>query len=242
MSEKKLSFIERPYSGNNPRPRPEFHLDSESKLLVVVTPWGPRNIARKTIELITDYYTMAKADKEATSPFPRLSCLSYEANHLRTAVMLANDALYRDENKDEFKAGVELFAASFNEHELLWVQVGQPHLFLSRGNGVMIPLGSSVDLAADLSGPGEMLPSLPHQLLGIESSLNLSVNNFRAQPGDRLVLLSQSVPPASLYSLNRDQLTVENITRQLSSQNPNGAFWVGVLDLPDEADLSELSA
>jgi hypothetical protein len=242
MSEMKLSFTERPYGGNNARPRPEFHLDRESKLLVVATPWGPRNIARKTIDLITDYYTMAKADKEATSPFPRLSCLSYEANHLRTAVMLANDALYNDENKTEYKAGVELFAASFNENELIWVQVGQPHLFLSRGNGLMIPLGSTIDLAADLSSAGEMLPSLPQHILGIESTLNLSVNNFRAQPGDRLVLLSQSAPPSSLYMMKRDELTVENITRTLANQDPNTAFWVGVLDLPHEAESVELSA
>ena len=238
----KIKFEERPYRGMTLRPRPECLLDHDSRLLIVATPWGPRSAANKAVELISEYYLMAKSDNEATSPFEKVSSFSNEANHLRTAVMLANEAIYRDENKTELKAGVELFAASFIQNEFVWIQVGQPHLLLSRKNGHLLPLGSSVDLSTDLSESSEPLPALPNQLLGIEPTANLTLNSFRAQPGDRLVLLSHSVPPVSLYTMKHDELTLDNMSKRLAQIHPDGAFWLGVIELPDLNERSELTA
>jgi hypothetical protein len=246
MSQAKFAFDQRSYGGRNFRPRPEHLVDEESQLLVVATPWGPRAAARKAVDLIREYFSMAKTDNEATSIYQKMTCLSNEANQLRTAVLLANEALYKDENKQEFRAGVELFAASNIDNEFVWVQVGQPHVFLARDDGRLLPLGSSVDLSVDMSAPGELLPALPNQMLGIDPSLNLTMNSFRARPGDRLLLLSHSAPPADLYAMSGSELNMERITQILAQHNPDGAFWLGVIEIPAQTqtydDISEISA
>lgn len=238
----------RPYRASQIRPEPEYQLDAETNLLVIVTPWGPRSVAKKTLAIISESYAVAKGDNEATTPYARLSCLSNEANSLRAAVLLANDTLHREENKEEFKCGVELFAASFIDNEFIWVQVGQPHVLLSRKNGLLLPLGSCVDLSVDLSSGNKVLPALPNQMLGIDNSLNLNMNSFRVQPGDRLIFLSHSAPPHVLYNTPTENLSVDQLTKQLAASTPDTAFWVGILEFPESNyqamnhPLSEISA
>jgi hypothetical protein len=139
----KFSFENRPYSGKTFRPRPEIHLDADSNLLLVATPWGPRSSARKAIDRMLEYFLLAKSDREVTSPFERLTCLSTAANNLRTAALLANEMLYREDNRTEFRTGVELFGASFIDNEFVWLQVGQPQILLARGSERLLPLAKS---------------------------------------------------------------------------------------------------
>ncbi len=226
-----FSFNERPYSGRTFRPRPEIHLDLESKLLIVATPWGPREAARKVIERMTDYLALAREDSEATSVFQKMSCLSTAANRLRTATLLANESLFRDDNRDEFRSGVEIFAGTLEEDEFVWVQSGNPQILLSRPGRKLLPLGSQIDLSFDFSTEGEILPGLPSQLLGLDSSLNLSINSFRARAGDKLALVSHSHLPESIFSAQTDQISVEGLSRAVASATPNHAFWVGVLQI-----------
>ncbi len=234
-----FKFDNRPYSGATFRPRPEIHMDADANLLLVATPWGQRASARKTIDKILEYYVLARSDREVTSPFERLTCLSTAANNLRTATLLANELLYREENRAEYRSGVELFGASFVDNEFVWIQVGQPQILLAREGGRLMPLGGYVDLALDMSDGRELLPALPNQLLGLDSTVNLAINSFRAKPGDRVVLMSHSSPPRSLYTLTRDQLTLDRISGALAEANPDMAFWLGVLDLEDASPSIE---
>lgn len=226
-----LRFEERPYAGKNFRPRPEIHLDESASLLIVATPWGARQSARTAIERMTDYLAFAREDREATSPFERLSCLSTQANNLRTAALLANEALYREDNKQEYRSGVELFAATVDESELVWLQAGNPQLLLGRPGRTLRPLGAQVDLAFDMSEGRELLPPLPSTLLGLDSSINLTLNSFRAQPGDRVVLLSHSYLPESLFAAKESETTLEAISRNLARIYPDLAFWLGILSV-----------
>ena len=228
-----LRFEERPYAGNTFRPRPEILLDEQARLLIVATPWGPRAAARKTIERMTDYLALAREDSEATSPFERLSCLSPQANNLRIATLLANEALYREDNRAEYRAGVELFAAVIDDNEIVWVQAGNPQILLGRAGRSLLPLGSQIDLSFDLSSSDELLPPLPSQLLGLDSSLNLCLNTFRAQEGDRLVLLSHSHLPDSLFTLKSADISLESISRTLANLHPDLAFWLGILSVSE---------
>lgn len=226
-----FNFENRSYSGKTFRPRPEIHADTEANLLLVATPWGQRSSARKAIDHILEYYVLAKSDREVTSPFERLTCLSTAANNLRTATLLANERLYREDNRTEYRSGVELFGASFVDDEFVWLQVGQPQILLSRAGERLMPLGGYVDLSFDLSDGKELLPALPNQLLGLDSTVNLTINSFRARPDDRILLMSHSAPPPALYGLGRADLTLEKISRVMAKDHPNLAFWVGLLDL-----------
>jgi hypothetical protein len=228
-----LHFEERSYAGNQKhnRPRPEIHIDQESGLLIVATPWGARSGAENVIQHMNEYLSLARGDREATSPFERLSCLSTQANNLRIAALLANQALYRDDNREEYRTGVELFAATMDDNEMVWLQAGNPQILLSRDDHGLLPIGAQVDLAFDLSYNGQMLAPLPAQLLGLDITLNLTLNSFRARPGDRVVLLSHSYMPQVLFSIESKDTNLDSITRNLSKLQPNHAFWLGILSI-----------
>lgn len=230
LTKQRLIFEERPYAGKTFRPRPEIHVDEAAQLLIVATPWGARGAAKKVIERMTDYLSLARGDDEATSPFERLSCLSNQANNLRIATLLANEAVYREDNTQEYRSGVEVFAALLDENEIVWVQAGGPHILLGRPGRTLLPIGSNIDLAYDMSETdGELLAPLPSQLLGLDSSLNLNINSFRSHPGDRVVLLSYSHLPETLFSLQDNERTLESLSKRLATAQPDMAFWLGIL-------------
>lgn len=235
-----LKFDERPYAGRTFRPRPEIHLDPATKLLIIATPWGPRTSARKAIDRMVEYLSLAREDDEATSPFERLTCLSTQANNLRVAAMLANDAIYREDNRDEYRSGVELFAAQVTDNEVDWIQCGNPQILLGRHGRTVMPVGSQLDLSSDLSSENAFLPALPSQLLGLDLSLNLNVNSFRARAGDRLVLLSHSQPPESVYTLKEDAIAIDSLSRDLAKSHPDLAFWLGILTIESETGQNEV--
>jgi hypothetical protein len=226
-----FKFEERPYSGRTFRPRPEIHLDPIANLLIVATPWGSRAAARKVIERMVEYMTLALDDSEATSPFQRLSCLSHQANNLRIATLLANESLFREENKTEYKAGVELFACLLEDDEFAFLQAGNPQVLLARNGRAFLPLGSQIDLAFDLSEGETILPALPSQLLGLDSSFNFVVNSFRARASDRVVLLSHSHLPPLLFAPGSENDNLEQLTLKLASEHPDLAFWLGLLTI-----------
>lgn len=226
-----LAFNERPFSGTTYRPRPEIYLDGDGKTLIVATPWGPREAARKVIDRMNDYLSLAKEDIEATSPFARASYLSAHANRLRMATLLANESLYREENRTEYRSGVELFAGLLEDDEFVFIQSGNPQILLSRAGKKPLPLGSQIDLSFDFSEGAELLPGLPSQMLGLDATLNLSLNSFRARPGDRLALISHSHLPESIFGLDGADVTVDTLSRLMANAAPNHAFWVGVLQI-----------
>ncbi len=225
-----FNFEHRPYSGENFRPRPEVHVDRDAKLILVATSWGPRGTAKKVIDRMLEYLLNARQDNEVTSPFERLTCLSDAANNLRTAAFLANEMIFREDNADEYHAGVELFGAVLDENEIVWLQIGNPQLLLARKQRGLVPLGSYLDLAFDLSA-GELLPALPNQLLGLDTTLNPTMGQFRVQSGDQLVLLSHSEIPQVIYNIERAELTLDNLSRILAQAHPDLAYWLGILEI-----------
>lgn len=231
-----MHFEERPYAGKTFRPRPEIHLDQRTKLLIVATPWGARSCAKKVIERMTDFLSLANEDHEATSPFERLSCLSGQANNLRIATLLANEALYREDNTQEYRSGVELFAAMIDENELVWVQAGNPHILVGRIGRSLLPIGSSVDLSFDMSEGEALLPPLPSQLLGLDASINLNMNSFKARNGDRVLLLSYSHIPETIFAVKHQDIALDGVAKILAQDRPDLAFWLGLLTVAEDSN------
>lgn len=222
-------FSERSFVGNKfSLPKPEIYFESQENLLVVATPWGPRSSARKAIQTIVDYYLSSKSDDEATSPFKRLTNLSSPANNLRIAVLLANESLYREDNKDEYRSGIELFAAARNQNELVWIQVGHPNVLLNRRHrSLLLPFSMQLDLSDEL-GTGEVpLPPVPVQLLGVDANPNIFINSFRPQEEDSLVLVSRSWLPEELLSVPHEKRDLEQLSHTLASGDDH-PFWLGI--------------
>ncbi len=226
-----MSFIERSYSGRLSRPSPEIDIADDGSFGVIATPWGGRGAAKRAIEVLRDYTLSARQDMEATSPFQKLTCLSPLANSLRVAMMLANDSLYREENKSEYMAGVEVLVFVRVHNELAYAQVGSPHFLLARQGMPWIPLSVQIDMSTELSSAKEMLPPLPQNLIGLHTTTNMNVNSFKTQPGDRLVFLSHSVVTHPLAGLPFEGAEIGAISDVLSQRYPDLPFWLGIYEL-----------
>jgi hypothetical protein len=226
-----MPIQERSYSGQLFRPTPEIYIQEDGSFGVIATPWGNRQGARKSIELLTDYILSARQDIEATSPFQKLTCLSPLANNLRAGVMLVNDSLYREDNKSEYVTGVELLVFARHHQEMAFAQVGYPQLLLARQGLPWIPLSVQMDLAVEFSMPDGPLAPLPPNLLGLHSTTNMNISSFNTQPGDRLIFLSHSVATIPLSNYSFEQTDLDSISSTLANQYPHLPFWLGLFDL-----------
>jgi hypothetical protein len=222
---------ERSFSGKTLRPSPEIHFSEDGSFGAIVTPWGGRSSVGRVVDMLTDFISSAKSDLDATSPFQTLTCISPTANNLRAAVMLTNDVLYREENKNEYASGVELLVFSRNATEFCFVQIGQPNVFLSRA-GQLTPLSVQTDLSMEWSRAGKNLSPLPHELIGVYSTSNFRVVSFRPSAGDKLIFISHSHLPASFYQTTEDQRNLEDLSQLLAKEQPDHPFWMGVYEIP----------
>lgn len=221
-------FEERSYGGKLFRPKPEVHIEEDGSLGIIATPWGPRSGARRAIDIMKDYILSARQDMESTSPFQKLTVLSPLANSLRVGVMLANDSLYREENRSEYVSGVELLVFSHFSGEMAYAQVGHPNLFLARGGQPWTPLTTQIDLASEFSHGEKPLPPLPQNLVGMHTTTNLNVSSFRVQPSDRLIFLSHTHASHAQFSLPFEDSNLEQISSTLAERFPDLPFWLGV--------------
>ncbi len=220
-----MSFKQRSFPGNHATlPKPEVFFDEQEKLLIVATPWGSSVGAKKIVETISEYYLATKSDKEATSPFRRLDYLSSTANNLRIATLVANELLYREENRSDYRSGVELFACSMQERELAWVQVGYPSVMIQRKGQSLLPISVQMGLSNEVQHEGEKLPPLPNSLLGISPEPNLSIQSICAKSGDNIVLLSRSWIPREVFKSTVK--TFEDLSKALSA-DASEPFWLG---------------
>lgn len=222
-----MSFQQRSSPGQHHRlPRPEVIYDAESRFLLVATTWGKPEAGRKVAQTIADYFLSSRNDKDATSPFRKLEHLSTMANNLRIAALVGSEMLYREENKAEYTCGLELFAAYKFEEELTYLQVGQPSVILARkGMGVM-PLSVRMNLSGELALGNQELPPLPGNLLGVSAEPAMTIETFRPQDQDRMILLSQSWIPKAFMDIQEPDINLESISQALSAEQK--PYWIGL--------------
>jgi hypothetical protein len=145
--------------------------------------------------------------------------------------LLANEFFFSSENKDEYKNGAEFFAAAFDQKELVWMQIGHPHVLLKRPGRPLLQLSASIDLSMELSTADSPLPPLPGDLIGIDANPHIVINSFRPSLGDKLLLISRSWIPQNLFLLGEDQMNVDEVSMALSKADEDLPFWLGVWDL-----------
>jgi hypothetical protein len=225
-----MQIEERLFSGSIFRPRPIINIDEDGGTLVISIPWGTKVSAETAAQSLRDHYLSARVDQEATMPFDRLTCLSSMANDLRIAVKVTNDAIYHQDNRDEYTSGIELFAMTTSAQELAIAQVGGPHAFYNKsGNNSIIPLSAYVDLSLEFSSKDQLAAPLPSELLGIENTSNFSVKSIRYQAGDQIILLSRSSVPARFLDVQSSQHQLDELARILANDDPSQAFWLGLV-------------
>lgn len=223
-----MKFTDKSYRTSNLRPKPIIHQDEVNNILIIVTPWGNKVAAEKAIKSISEHLISYQQDVEATSPFNLLTCLSPLANNLRSALKLANDIIYREDNKKEFTAGIEILTMIYNQHEICWSQVGFPSLFLSRNGQKIRPLGAQIDLTAEFQKNTTLAP-LPGKLLGIENTSDFAVHSMKFNKNDKFFFVSSTDIAPQIYNLDNTNHDVEEISKSLANTNPETPFWLGQL-------------
>ncbi|MCB0420841.1 MAG: hypothetical protein KDD61_07585 [Bdellovibrionales bacterium] len=225
-----MKFDHQIYSNNLFRPKPEIHFSPDENLLIVATPWGNRNSAKKAIQTISDFVNSSVDDPDFTSPFSIMSCISSLANHLRIAVMLANDTIYQEDNKNEYTTCLEIVVIMKNGPQISWAHVGHPQIFLSRQGLASQPISTHYDISLNYSEPNRIAPPLAGEFIGVYPTSNINVQTIHVHSGDSLLLLSRSEVPESFFGKQTSQLSVSSYIELLTNDNPGIPFWIGKLD------------
>lgn len=225
-----MKLQERSYSSKILRPKPQIHMEEDGSLIVIATSWGQPEHAVRATEEIVKYVNAAKADVEVTSPFEFLSCLSDEVNYVRTGMLIANDILYRGENKTEYFSGVEILAIFRRGPQVAWAQVGCPSILMQRRDQSLQPMAMSLDLSSEFHFAEEALSPLPAQLLGLEPTCDIHCGHTYIRGGDQLVLLSSAQVAQALWTSGREPLNLTTVTNRMIQEAPETPFWLGLLE------------
>lgn len=226
-----MKLVERSYSTKMLRPRPLIHLEDDGSLVVIATSWGQPEHGQRALDEVVKYVSAAKSDVEVTSPFEFLACVPDEVNYVRTALLLANDLLYRGENKMEYFSGVEILAMFRRGNMLAWAQVGNPSIFAQRTGTRLQPLQMGLDLSTEFNTQDKTLPPMPTELLGLEPSCNIQCGHSLLNAGEQVVLLSASSIANALLTREPGKFDLNIITQRMIQENPDAPFWLGLIDL-----------
>ena len=96
----------------------------ERDLILVIRPWNTSDYTKVVVEEVTQYLSATQADLELTTPFQFVEGLSNLANKLRISALLANDRLYKAENRELYSCGFEMVLLYKRNAELAWLSVG----------------------------------------------------------------------------------------------------------------------
>lgn len=228
-----MRINERSYSTKNFRPRPEIYVEPDGSFIVVTTSWGAPEHAARLNEDVAKYIQAARADVEVTSPFEFLASLTNQANYLRIATLISNESFYRGDNKADYQAGLETLLLLKTGSQMAYAQVGSPHLLIQKSDRVMAPISVNYDASLEMSGEdGTLLSPLPQSLVGVDTSLNIRVGDFRVDESDRLILYAGGIWPESIWNSNY-AADLQQLTQKLVQKNPDAPFWLGIVDLGD---------
>jgi hypothetical protein len=106
-------------------PQTQLYSLLDDQLLIFLRSWNGVDANQKVIDEINHFLSAANADLEVTTPFEFVENLSSLANKVRISVLLANDIIYKLENKEKYLQGFELAIVFKNQQEIAWSTVGR---------------------------------------------------------------------------------------------------------------------
>ncbi len=222
-----MKFEQKSYIGDDTtRPKPEIYFDENERVLFIITPWGAKTAAKQSLDIIQDYFFSAKTDEEATSLFPRLDSISSICNNLRIAILLANESILREQNKESYTSACEICLCYLKENEFHLAHVGQPFVFVFKSGFGLIPLSTGNDLSTELNEKNKPVPPLPCRLVGAYQNPNIFTQSFHINKNDSLIFLSKSFLDKKFLSLSGNKIILDELSESLNSQEP---YWIGML-------------
>lgn len=231
-----MKLEHRSFSGKNFRPQPEILLNRDLNMFAIVTPWGPRSQTKKILDFLVQNYESFCADTEKTIYYKKLSSLSEEENVLRALLLSCNEWVFNEQNEGmSCQFGYELVCGHFKNGKLIFIQVGQPFIYLDRPDIPMQSLGHVLDFSGLFSEANKRLPPLPSRLLGLHPDNHFSVFSFPILPEDRLLFISRDFVPGSISEIPRENRNINHFLSVLTDENEKIPCWLGMLSFSNEA-------
>lgn len=159
------------YNGKFKIPSVKTYNLLSDQLLIFVRSWSSEDLSSKIIDEINHFLSSIDADLEVTTPFEYFEHQSSLMNKVRISLLLANDLVYKSENKDVYHAAAEVAMIYKKNKELVCASVGQfkftvdvdGHEFCIHDSGM---------------GFNNELP-LPQNVLGLDRSVDVTVRSIR---------------------------------------------------------------
>jgi hypothetical protein len=163
-------------------PTTQVHSLLDDQLLIFLRSWNGIDANQKIIDEINHFLSAANADLEVTTPFDFIENLSSLANKVRISTLLANDIIYKTENKEKYLHGYELAIIFKNQQEIAWSTVGRFEIQAVKNQK-----------SISISHGGQFLDDqilLPVSLLGIEREPAVSTGSIAVKNLDQMIVSS----------------------------------------------------
>ncbi len=211
------------------RPKAQLINEDSLNMLGLFFSWGDIDLADKVFSTTRTFVEAHLNQSEITNPFGYNESLSGLENALRTGFLVANESAFRMANQSSLSSGAEGVILVRKSHELAVVQIGQPHVFLKRGN-LLYPLSLTTDLLGSELNSGDFLP---RRLIGTYNECYPQLQSVHLLQNDHLILLAHSLIPQTLFKCSQSpQDSALKVAYQgMCNEFPQHPFWISEIKL-----------
>lgn len=225
-----MDLDHRCFKGTSFRPTPTCFIQSELNFFTILTPWGIPSKCKEVLNVLIQNYTSFSTDEDKTTLHSKLHSMSSAENNLRQIVLACNSWIFKNQNKStECSFAYELVCGYLKNDLLIFLQVGQPYIYLDRPGLPLQSLGHVLDLSGSLAKSTQRLAPLPSSLIGIYPDTHFSVFSLPIHQADRLLFISRDFTPCLNLDDNKSKKSLQDILKILISENKDQALWLGYL-------------
>ncbi len=186
-------------------PRLASRVENDLNLVLLATPWGDESAAEIAFDEITTYLKTSHDDTEATSAYEKMETLNHLENSLRSALLVANEKIFRTVNKAEYISAVELTAVIRHKHQVAWLTSG----------GHQIQIKTQLSSSIICGAVPHLTCPLPSHLVGIDRTCWLQCGSLDYQPQMKIHIFSDG----AVQPLSGTEYPVSNKTTSFWSAN-----------------------
>lgn len=209
------------YRGNFVFQNPLIIENQNKNLMLIATPYGRPDDLENCLNDFLNEFESQSVDLDSTSAYPKLTCFNDHENLLYTCIQFLNDNIYSNFNRNILTLGCDLFCLYKQGSILYFAQLGWPLVLLNRDKK-NIPISADYASLPKNKNEGAYLPS---HLLGLESSINLKIQQINTTKKSELLLIKSNESPDSLMSLY--PCSLREIANVYAEENPQQGFWMG---------------
>jgi hypothetical protein len=213
------------YRGSFVFTAPSLLTNSSEELLIAATPYGNRTDLEDCLSEFLNEFERQSSDLDSTSPYPKLTCFSDYENLLYTTVQFLNDYMYSNFNREKINLGCDFFCLLKKENVIYFTQIGWPIILLNQ-NSNTLPICSDFSFTP---AKKEQAPCLPTSVLGLESSINIKIQQLNITKNSDLLLLKSNESPETL--MNSQPLDLQSIASSYAKISPEQGLWLGKVSL-----------